>query len=131
MQSDIHVLIVDDNKNVRETLKAVLQIMPGIDVVGVAQNGQEAVELVKKLNPDVVLMDLEMPVMDGMKAAQKIKSKSLETRVIIFSIHNDESTKRKARMSGADRFVEKGIPIHQLKNTIVSLCKKSVTKKRI
>ena len=71
----IKVLIVDDHAIVREGLKAVLQIDPTLHVVGEAANGKQALQMVRSLSPDVVLMDLVMPVMDGIEAARKIRSR--------------------------------------------------------
>ncbi len=123
MKTDLRLLIVDDNEGVRNDLTSVLQMTAGVKVVGMAENGQEAVEQVKKVNPDIVLMDLEMPIMDGLKATQEIKSLKLGTRVIVLSLHSGEATRRKVRLSGADGFVEKGTPVQELQNIIWEVVK--------
>jgi DNA-binding NarL/FixJ family response regulator len=118
MKTNIRLLIVDDNEGVRNDLKSVLQMTAGIEVVGIAENGREAVEQVKKVNPDVVLMDLEMPIMDGLKATQEIKSLGLGTRVIVFSLYSGEIIRQKVMISGADGFVEKGAPVGELQKIL-------------
>jgi DNA-binding NarL/FixJ family response regulator len=118
MKTIIRLLIVDDNEGVRNDLTSVLQMAAGIEIVGVASNGLEAVEQVKKVNPDVVLMDLEMPIMDGVRATQEIKSLGLGTRVIVLSLHAGESIRQKVTLSGADGYVEKGAPVQELHKII-------------
>jgi pilus assembly protein CpaE len=119
MKTAIRLLIVDDNEGVRNDLKSVLQMTAGIEIIGIAENGREAVNRVKKANPDVVLMDLEMPIMDGLRATQEIKSLGLGTRVIIVSLHSEETIRQKVMRSGADGFVEKGASVQKLQNIIL------------
>ncbi len=123
MKTTIHLLIVDDNEGVRNDLTSVLQMIDGIEIVGTAGNGREAVDQVKKVNPDVVLLDLEMPIMDGLKATQQIKSLGLGTRIIVFSLYPSEIIRQKVMLAGADRFVEKGVPVQELQNIILGLIK--------
>lgn len=119
----IRVLIVDDLPQVRQGLTNVLKLAtknlrPRIEVAGEAQNGNEAIELAQRLHPDVVLMDLEMPVLDGYSATRSIKSTNPSILVIILSIHNDLSARQNAMQAGADAFIEKGAPIGELLQAI-------------
>jgi DNA-binding NarL/FixJ family response regulator len=109
----IRVLIVDDLPQVRRGLLDVLRlaagrVRPPIEVVGEAQNGEEAVRQARALHPDVILMDLEMPVLDGYEATRRIKAGQPAPRVIILTIHAGEPEKQKALGSGADGFIMKG-----------------------
>jgi DNA-binding NarL/FixJ family response regulator len=126
MKSGVRILIVDDNDDVRRDLQSVLQMAAGIQIVGTAGNGREAVEQVKKLKPDVVIMDLEMPVMDGLESTWEIKSLGLGTRVIILSVHKSEFLYREAAGAGADGYVEKGAPLQKLKDVIFGIQKTNI-----
>ena len=120
----IRVLIVDDLPQVRQGLNRLLQLaarrlQPAIEVVGEAQNGQEAVQQAQVLHPDVILMDLEMPVMDGFEATRRIKAELPLTRVIILSIHAEPEEKERARAAGADDFIIKGASYPILLNAVL------------
>ncbi len=104
----VRVLLVDDRPQVRHDLRQLLLLTEAIDVVGEATNGEEAVRLTAELRPDAVLMDLEMPGMDGYEATRRIKNESSTIRVIILSIHAGPEERRRARAAGADCFVVKG-----------------------
>lgn len=120
----IRVLIVDDVSRVRQDLRTVLalagseQAQP-VEVVGEAANGLEAVSMAEALRPDAVLMDLEMPVMDGCEAARQIKRRWPECRVIALTVHDYEAAREKARLAGMDAFVVKGAPVETLVRVIV------------
>ncbi len=117
--TSIRVLIVDDMAQVRHDLRTVLPLAGQaaslqIEVVGEAGNGQEAIQQTLALQPDVVLMDLEMPVMGGYEATRQIKTHSPGCRVIALTIHGDETVQQKASQAGVDDFVVKGAPINSL-----------------
>lgn len=119
----IKVLIVDDVPQVRQGLATMLKLAaknltPKLEVIGEAQNGSEAVEQTQALHPDVILMDLEMPVLDGYNATQCIKSTHPSILVVVLTIHSDPSTRQKAAQAGADAFVEKGAPLEELLRAI-------------
>ena len=114
----IRVLIVDDVPQVRRELRTLLPLLDAIDIVGEAENGQSAIELAAALRPDVILMDVEMPMMDGLAATRLIKQQCPQCRVIILSIYNDEAVRAKARSAGADDFVDKGAPLAALLQAI-------------
>lgn len=103
----ITILIVDDQPAVRAGLRMRLSLEPDFQIVGEARDGKEALDLVSRLEPDVVLMDMEMPGMDGLAATKALKSLALESRVIILTIHDDEVSRKRARGAGAAGFVSK------------------------
>ncbi len=105
--SGIRVLFVDDHHIMRKGLMRLMSGQPVIHVVGEASNGQEAIEQVRQLKPDVVMMDVSMPVMDGIEATRRIKVEWPEVRVIGLSMYDDENTSQKMRDAGADIFMSK------------------------
>lgn len=109
--SKLRVLIADDRRQVRQELRAILPLAGNIEVVGEAADGQEAVQLVAALRPQAVLLDLQMPVMDGYQAALEIKAICPACRVVALTVHGDETARRKASESGVDAFVVKGAPL--------------------
>ena len=109
MKSDkIKVLLADNRASNRRGLKALLSFEPGIVVIGEAADGREAIQLVDKKKPDVVLMDVQMPVMDGLKATEKIKSKWPKVKVILYTMY--PGYEEDAKLAGADYFLIKGTP---------------------
>jgi DNA-binding NarL/FixJ family response regulator len=112
--ADIRVLIVDDVERVRQDLCTFLTLTGDIEIVGEASNGLEAIRLVEALCPQVVLMDLEMPIMDGYEAARQIKANHPACRVITLTIHGGKAERQKAFQAGADDFIVKGAPLETL-----------------
>lgn len=110
----IRVLIVDDAIQVRQDLHTMLTLAGNIEIVGEAGNGLEAIRRAEVLRPEVVLMDLEMPVLDGYEATRQIKARCPACRVVALTIHGEESPRRRAAESGVDAFVVKGAPISAL-----------------
>jgi len=103
----IRVLLVDDQVVVRRALRRRFQLEPDIEVVGEASTGREALTLAQTLTPDVVLMDIEMPEMDGIEATTTLRRVVPKTRVVILSIYNDAQTRGRAQAAGAVAWVEK------------------------
>jgi PAS domain S-box-containing protein len=103
----LRVLFVDDHKVMRQGLIRLISSQPDIQVAGEAANGKEAVELARQLHPDVILMDISMPEMDGIEATRRIKAKMPEVRVIGLSMFEDKNSAQKIISAGADRFVPK------------------------
>jgi DNA-binding NarL/FixJ family response regulator len=103
----IRILVVDDQKNIQQVLKIYLEKEPDIEIVGYAFNGQEAIEKVEQLKPDIVLMDLEMPVMDGLTATKLITASSMDTKVLILSFHDSERHLKEALKLGAKGYLLK------------------------
>jgi DNA-binding NarL/FixJ family response regulator len=112
IQRLVRVLIVDDMPQVRQELGLLLRLSGELEVAGEAANGREAVALAAALCPDVVLMDLEMPVLDGFQAARQIKAGQPACRVIAFSVYSYPLARQKASQAGMDDFIEKGAPLH-------------------
>src|SRR5512143_330687 len=90
MDPRIRVLIADDHTIVRSGIRLLLENEPDIEVVGEALDGAQAVELVSRLQPDVVLMDISMPVMDGLEATCRIKTEFPNVQVLILTMHRSE-----------------------------------------
>jgi pilus assembly protein CpaE len=103
----IRVMIVDDVSETRENVRKLLQFEPDVDVVGVARTGKEAIQLSQDLNPDVVLMDINMPDMDGITATESIRAKQPAIQVIILSVQGDQNYMRRAMLAGARDFLTK------------------------
>jgi len=103
----IRLLLVDDQPAVRRGLGLRLHLEPDIQVVGEASNGREALSLAQVLSPDVVLMDVEMPEMDGIEATVALRIADPQSVVVILSIHDDVETRKRAQAAGAVAFVEK------------------------
>ncbi|MEJ2556988.1 MAG: response regulator transcription factor [Anaerolineae bacterium] len=126
----IRVLIVDDMPHVRQGLRTLLPLAGQaaglqLELVGEAGNGNEAIAQAIALGPDVVLMDLEMPEMDGYAATQAIKAVRPSTRVIALTVHGDPAARHQAQEAGVDQFVEKGTPLPVLMQAIRSGVEKS------
>jgi len=105
----VRVLVVDDNDDVRRLLTIQLETVGEYDVVGEAADGREAVELATELQPDVVVLDLAMPVMDGLEALPLIKAAVPEVKVIVLSGFDEGPMRDQAIRAGASRYVEKGV----------------------
>ena len=87
--SMIRVLIADDHKMVREGLRRILEFDGEIQVIDEADNGEECIKKIRSSKPDIVLLDINMPVMNGIEALQEIRKKKLKTKVIILTVHNE------------------------------------------
>jgi DNA-binding NarL/FixJ family response regulator len=103
----IRVLLVDDQLVVRRALRVRFHLEPDLEVVGEASTGREALTLAQTLTPDVVLMDIEMPEMDGIAATAALRRVVPQSAVVILSIYDDAQTRRRAQAAGAVAFVEK------------------------
>jgi DNA-binding NarL/FixJ family response regulator len=101
------VLIADDHRLVRDGLKAILETAKDIEIIGEATDGKQAVELTRKLRPDVLLMDISMPGLDGIRAIQEIRSGCLPTRVLVMSMCSDPPVVQQALDNGASGFLLK------------------------
>lgn len=106
----IRVLICDDQDVVREGLRAILGTAPGIEVTGAASDGAQAIELVEKQLPDVVLMDLNMPGMNGVQAIRKIRERFPEVRILALTTYDADEWLFDAIRAGASGYLLKGTP---------------------
>jgi YesN/AraC family two-component response regulator len=116
MAQHIRVIIADDRPRSREGLRALLATCPEIEIVGEAANGREAVRLVEEHCPDVVLMDVRMPVMDGLEATRRIKIKHPQIHIIILTLYT--TYRFTALAAGATAFLIKGDSSGELLETI-------------
>ncbi|HAX68983.1 MAG TPA: response regulator [Anaerolineales bacterium] len=103
----IRVLIVDDIAETRENVRKLLQFESDVDVVGTARSGKEGIQLSGDLDPDVVLMDINMPDIDGITATEEIRRKSPHVQVVILSVQGDQNYMRRAMLAGARDFLTK------------------------
>jgi DNA-binding NarL/FixJ family response regulator len=101
------VLIVDDNSLLRSLLRTCIEKDPDWEVCGDAENGKEAVSKVSELNPDVVILDLQMPVMNGLEAARRIHAMSPQTAMLMFTIHSSPQLLEEARAAGIRDVISK------------------------
>jgi len=116
--TDVKVLVVDDQRLVREGIASLLSIQEGMSVVGTAVDGQEAVEKALALSPDVVLMDVRMPVMDGIAATVQIRRKLPGCQVLMLTTFDDEEYVVKSLQAGATGYLLKDIPAADLAQAI-------------
>lgn len=119
----IRLLLVDDMPQVRKDLGMILLLAGGgsgleLEIAGEAGNGQEAIGKFIALLPDAVLMDIEMPVMDGYTAAREIKRLDPSILIVALSVHCDEASRARALQSGFDIYLEKGIPVTEMVRAI-------------
>jgi DNA-binding NarL/FixJ family response regulator len=114
----ITILIVDDHAIVREGLRAMLESQENLNVIGEASNGLSAIQLVDELEPRVVLMDISMPIMDGLEATAKIKAQHPTVTVIILTMYRTESHVLQAIRAGASGYLLKDSPRNEVLETI-------------
>jgi CheY-like chemotaxis protein len=114
----LRVLLADDHEITREGLLALLRDEPSIEVVGEAANGREAVALAAELEPDVVVMDVSMPLLGGDEATRRIKAQRPQTRVVALSMYDERGMKEQMRAAGAESYVVKTAPTEELLGAI-------------
>lgn len=118
MSEQIRILLADDHPVVRDGLVAILSTQSDFEVVGEAGNGRYAIQLVQELNPDLILLDLEMPEMDGVETLQILRSENPDVRVIVFTAFDTDERILTAVQAGAQGYLLKGVPRQALFNAI-------------
>lgn len=114
----ITVLIVDDHPLLRQGLKTLLELEGGITVVGQASNGPEAIRLAKQLQPDVVLLDINMPGMNGVEVAKVLREQQPDLGILVLTIHDDETYVKEMIRSGAKGYLLKDAEPRQVVQAI-------------
>ena len=123
-EATISIVLVDDQATVRRGLRMRLTMEADVEVVGEAGSGEAALRLVRSLSPDVVLMDVEMPGMDGIDATAALRAAAPQVAVVILSLYDDAGTRARAREAGAAAFVAK----HQAKTTLLTTIRRVVSR---
>ncbi|MGM0379996.1 MAG: response regulator [Bacillota bacterium] len=118
MNDLIKILIADDQKDTRESIEKILELTDRFEVIGKTKDGKETLKKVEKLKPDVVLMDINMPNMNGLDATEKITTKYPSTVVIIMSVQNETEYLKKAMLNGAKEYIIKPFDTQQIIHTI-------------
>ena len=126
----LRLMIVDDVPVVRQGLRTALVLAASVlgitlEIAGEAENGSQAVDMANGLQPDAVLMDLEMPVMDGFAASRRIKSTAPQVAVLILSVHDTPEAREKAAQAGVDGFIVKGAPVSEILQNLLDLFRRS------
>jgi DNA-binding NarL/FixJ family response regulator len=120
MSSEVRVLVVDDQHLVREGIASLLSVQEGLVVVGTASNGLEALERTRSTQPDVVLMDIRMPELDGVQATAQLKLEHPDVQVVMLTTFDDERYVREALQAGAIGYILKNIPSRDLAEAVRS-----------
>ena len=114
----IRVLIVDDHRVFRDGLKLVINRQADMEVVGEAEDGEKAIALTRELLPDIIIMDVKMPLMDGAEATSRILAEMPGMKILALSIYADDGFMANMMRAGALGYILKGCDIEELSNTI-------------
>ena len=121
-QPNIRVLVVDDIVETRENLRKILYYEDAIEVLGAAANGEQGIQMTVELQPDIVLIDVNMPAMDGITAAQRIIEQVPVTRVILMFTKDEDNYRQRSDLAGAKAYLIKPFPADELVATIHRVC---------
>lgn len=119
----VRLLVVDDQRLIREGIASLMNLQPEIEVVGIAANGQEALDKIQKLPVDVVLMDVRMPLMDGVEATLRLKRHYPGCKVLMLTTFEDEEYVIEALKAGANGYLLKNIPERDLAQAVIAVHK--------
>jgi DNA-binding NarL/FixJ family response regulator len=119
----LRIVVCDDQPAFRMIVSTVLRLEPDVEVVGEAGDGKQAIELAVRLKPDVLLLDIAMPVMDGLEALPHIRAESPGTKVVMLTGVANDSVRQSALDGGAALFLEKGVDIDVLVRSVVELAR--------
>jgi len=125
--STLRVLVVDDHELTRFSLKLALSSHENIELVGLASNGQEAIEMVERHHPDVIILDLQMPIMDGWSASAYIKDIEPKTQIIAYSSQEDPKLKDITKTESLDAFCQKDTATPELIKLVKELGQRVAT----
>jgi len=114
----IRVVVVDDHQIVRDGLVALLGALEGMEVVGTAADGREALHVIAETGPDVVVMDIQMPELDGIEATRRVTSRHDEVRVVMLTMNEDDDTVLSAIRAGASGYLLKGSGAEEVHNAV-------------
>jgi DNA-binding NarL/FixJ family response regulator len=117
------VVLCDDQRAFREVMSIALALEPDLEVLGEAADGEEAVRVVAELLPDVVVLDIAMPLLDGLEAMPLIRASSPNTRIVMLTGFTSSDVRRRALEGGASLFIEKGTNVPALVGQIRGLCR--------
>ena len=129
--AQIRVVIVDDTAETRENIRKLLQFESDIEVVGMARTGREGIQIAKETKPHVVLMDINMPDMDGIQATEIISKEVPSAQIVIVSVQSDNDYLRRAMLAGARDFLSKPPPVDEMVNTIRRLGHMSLQREQL
>ena len=117
----IKIIIADDHEIIRKCFSALCKMLSDCEIIAEASNGKEAIDLAKKHNPDIILMDYKMPELSGIEATQIIKKEMPEIKIIGLSMHNEDSYIQEFLDAGADTYLLKDCGISEIKRTILEV----------
>jgi len=129
MDKKFKILVVDDNDMTRESIIKIISMIDNFQVIGEAVDGVDAIKKTEKLSPDVVLMDINMPVMDGLQATEEISKNYPHVVVIIMSVQDDSDYLKKAMLSGAKEYIFKPFSTDDFVNTVLKTVEKDLERK--
>ncbi len=119
----IRLLLVDDQSLIRQGLRALLELEPDLEIVGEAENGQSAIALVEELHPDIVLLDIRMPIMDGVAVTREIGQRFTDIKVLVLTTFDDDEYVAQALRYGAKGYLLKDTPSEELAAAIRAVYK--------
>lgn len=122
VQSQLRVLVVDDHQLIREGVRSIFSGNERFAVCGEAVDGRQAIEEFQRLRPDVVLLDVTMPVMSGLEAAAELRRVSPETKIVILTMHDNPQIRAEAKKVGANAFITKSDAARTLIETLSRIC---------